>query len=222
MADIFNEIDEELRQEKLRRLWDRHGVLLLVLAVAIVAAVAGWRYYDHWRGVQSRALGDAYVAAGRLAIGGDAKGAEEAFSALAAKSSGGYSALAGLRAAALKAEGGDAAGALAAFDAVAAAAGTPGLLADVARIRAAQVAVDVETRPVLEARVVPLAAVGRPFRGEAREILALAAWKAGDATATAKWIADIDGDPESPRDLTERTAMLSALVKAQATSGKVN
>jgi len=222
MADIFNEIDEELRQEKIRRLWDRYGVLLLVLAVAIVAAVGGWRAYDHWRGLQAQAQGDAYVAAGRLAAGGDVKGAEEAFAALAAKSSGGYPVLAAMRAAALKAEGGDTAGALAAFDAVAASSATPPLLADVARIRAAQIAVDVETRPVLEARVSPLAAAGRPFRGPAREILALAAWKAGDTAATAKWVADIDADPETPRDLAERVAMLSALVKAQATTGKAN
>lgn len=221
MADIFNEIDEDLRQEKIRRLWDRYGILLLVLAVAIVAAVGGWRYYEHWRGTQAQAQGDAYVAAGRLAIAGDVKGAEEAFDALAAKSSGGYPALASLRAAGLKAESGDAAGALAAFDAVARTATTP-LLADVARIRAALIAVDLEDRPTLEARVTPLAAVGRPFRGPAREILALAAWKAGDAAATAKWIAEIDGDPETPRDLAERTAILSALVKAGATSGKVN
>jgi hypothetical protein len=97
MADIFNEIDEQLRQEKIRKLWDRYGVLLLVLAVAIVAGVAGWRFYDNWRVQQAQAQGDAFVAAGRLAATGDVKGAEAGFATLAATSSGGYPALAALR-----------------------------------------------------------------------------------------------------------------------------
>ena len=222
MADIFNEIDEELRQEKIHKLWDRYGVLVLVLAVAVVAAVAGWRFYDHWRVQQSEAQGAAFAAATALVGAGDLVGAEQAFAKLSGQSTGGYPALSALRAAALKAENGDAPGALAAFDAVARAATTPPLLADLARIRAAGVAVDVEDRATLEARVAPLAAAGRPFRGEARELLALAAWKAGDTVNATKWIGDIEADPETPRDLAERSAMLSSLIKAQAPSGKVN
>ena len=59
MADIFNEIDEELRQEKIHKLWDRYGVLVLVAAVVVVVAVAGWRGWDHWRGEQAKLQGNA-------------------------------------------------------------------------------------------------------------------------------------------------------------------
>lgn len=220
MADIFNEIDEELRQEKLQKLWDRYGVLLLAAAVAVVLAVAGWRAYDHWRLKQAEAQGDAFVAAARLATNGDVAGAEAAFTALAGSSSGSYPTLAALRAAALKGEAGDKAAAVAAFDKVASDRATPPLLAEVARIRAAQLAVDVVDRAALEARVAPLAAAAKPFRAEAREILALVAWKAGDFTAANKWLEAIETDPETPRDLADRTAMLTALIAAHTTTGK--
>lgn len=222
MADIFNEIDEELRNEQIHKLWDRYGVLVLVGAVAIVVAVAGWRGYDYWRTIQARAQGDAFAAATALAKAGDAKGAEEAFIGLAKTGAGGYPALASLRAAATVAEAGDEAAAMRAFDGIAANAATPPLLAEVARVRAAYLALDVEERAALEARVTPMALAGKPFRHSAREILAFAAWKAGDAAATRRWIDSIEADPETPRDLADRIAVLAALLQASAASGKAN
>jgi hypothetical protein len=220
MADIFNEIDEELRNEQIRKLWDRYGVLVLAVAVAIVVVVAGWRGYEYWRTIQARAQGDAYAAAMRLAHSGSLAEAAESFRGLAETGSGGYPALASLRAAATLADKGDAAGAIKAFDAVAADQKTPPLFADVARVRAAYLALDEEDRAAVEARAAPLALAGKPFRHSAREILALSAWKANDLTATTKWIETAETDPETPRDLVDRLAVLSALVRGSAATGK--
>ena len=220
MADIFNEIDEELRQEKLGKLWDRWGVVVLAAAVAVVLAVAGWRFWEHRRMLEARAEGDAFVAAARLAADGDDKGAETALLALAKTSSGGYPVLSALRAAAARAAAGETAAAVAAFDAVAAAKTTPPRLAEVARLRAAYLAVDIEDRSAVEARATPLAVAGSPWRGQAREVLALAAWKAGDRTAIETRLAEIEGDPETTRDLADRSAVLRALLVGEGSSGK--
>jgi len=222
MADIFNEIDEELRQEKLKKFWDRWGVAILAAAVAIVFAVAGWRVWDHYRQKAAEAQGDAFLAATRLAESGDAAGAEAAFLKLAETASGGYPVLAGMRAAGARAAAGETAPAIAAFDGLAARPGVPPKIAEMARIRAAYLALDVEDRAAVEARATPLSAAGAPWRAEAREVLALAAWKAGDVAATSARLAEIEADPETPRDLLERIGVLSALVKAQGTAGKAN
>ena len=222
MADIFNEIDEELRQEKLKKLWDRWGVLILAGCVAVVVGVAGWRVWDHYRLKAAEAQGDAYVAASNLARGGDPSGAETAFLALAKSASGGYPVLAGMRAAGARAEDGKTEEAIAAFDALARDGKTPLRFAEMARIRAAYLAVDVEDRAAVEARALPLAVAGSAYRAEAREVLALAAWKADDLAAAAQRIAEIEADAESPRDLLERVGVLSALVKAQGTDGKAH
>ena len=43
MSDIFREVDEEVRRERLQQLWDRHGNLIVALALLIVIAVGGVR-----------------------------------------------------------------------------------------------------------------------------------------------------------------------------------
>ncbi len=43
MADIFSEVDEEVRRERLKQLWDRYGIFLIALAVLIVAGIGAWR-----------------------------------------------------------------------------------------------------------------------------------------------------------------------------------
>ena len=49
MADIFDEIEEELKQDKLNSLWAKYGKYLIGLAVAIVAMVAGYQGYGSWQ-----------------------------------------------------------------------------------------------------------------------------------------------------------------------------
>ena len=48
MADIFQEVDEEVRREQLKKLWDRYGLLVVILAILIVAGVGAWRFYQYW------------------------------------------------------------------------------------------------------------------------------------------------------------------------------
>ena len=63
MSDIFNEVDEELRREQLKKLWDRYGILIITLAVLFVAAVGGWRGYQWWEGKKAAEAGSAFDAA---------------------------------------------------------------------------------------------------------------------------------------------------------------
>ena len=46
MADIFHEVDEEVRRERLQKLWDRYSIYIIALAVLIVAAIGAWRGYE--------------------------------------------------------------------------------------------------------------------------------------------------------------------------------
>ena len=41
MSDIFREVDEEVRREKLNQLWERHSNLIVAVALLIVLGVAG-------------------------------------------------------------------------------------------------------------------------------------------------------------------------------------
>ena len=48
MSDIFQEVDEEVRREKLQQLWERHSNLIIAVALLVVLAVGGWRGYEYW------------------------------------------------------------------------------------------------------------------------------------------------------------------------------
>ena len=99
MTDLFREVDEELRRERLQRLWEAYGVYILSAALAIVLAVAGWRAWEYWEAKRAAESGDRYVAALDLAHQGKHREAAQALEALAREGTRGYAALARFRAA---------------------------------------------------------------------------------------------------------------------------
>ncbi len=43
MSDIFREVEEEVRREQAKKLWDRYGAYVIGVAVLLVAVTAGYR-----------------------------------------------------------------------------------------------------------------------------------------------------------------------------------
>ena len=215
MSDIFNEVDEEVRREQLKKLWERYGNYAIALAVLVVAAVAGWRAYQWYESKLANAAGAAYDAAGRLADEGKQEDAAAAFAKLSADGTAGYRQLARLREAAALAEK-DPKAAVAAYDAIVKDnAGQP-LTSDLAGIRAALLLVDTAKLDEMTQRLEPLAQFGSPFRHTARELLALSAWHNGDLATTRKWVDAAKDDPEAPAGLRARMEVLGALLPEAA------
>ena len=89
---------------------------------------------------------------------------------------------------------------------------------DLARLRAGLLLVDSGTYEEVRQRLEPLASAGRTFRHTAREVLAVAAFHAGDSAATKHWIDLIITDAETPASTRDRVEMLRALTRADAKS----
>jgi uncharacterized SAM-binding protein YcdF (DUF218 family) len=100
VSDIFREVDEEVRREKLQQLWDRHSNLIVAAALLVVLAVGGWRGYDWWEHKKAAEAGQAFEAAVLLAEGGKQAEAQAAFAKVAQEGSSGYRTLARFREAA--------------------------------------------------------------------------------------------------------------------------
>lgn len=105
-SDFIREVDEEIRNEQIRKLWDRFGPFVIGFALLIVVGTAASKGYDYWRQTQAAQSGDALVAALDLSEAGEQAKAVEALEALAADGSGGYPMLAEMRIAAEKASTG--------------------------------------------------------------------------------------------------------------------
>ncbi len=96
VADIFQEVDEEVRREQLKKLWERYGNLLIAACVLIVAGVGGWRGYEYWQAKKAGETGTAFEQAVTLAEAGKHKEAEAAFAKIAADGTAGYRVIARL------------------------------------------------------------------------------------------------------------------------------
>lgn len=213
MSDIFREVDEDIRQEKYRRLWDRLGPWVIAVAVLIVVGTGGYRGWLYWQESQSQQAGDAFFEAVRLSESGDVALAEQKFAELS-DATGGYPALAKLRAATDMVREERTTEALAEFDALSRDSSVDSTLRDIASLRAAYVAVDTEDYAAVADRVEGLTGEDGPFRAAAREILAVAAWKAGDVETARSWIAALDDDPATPTDVARRVGILSQVIDA--------
>jgi len=100
VADIFQEVDEEVRREQLQKLWQRYGHFAIAGCILIVVAVGGWRGYDWWQAKKANESGAAFEAAVALAETGKHQEAEAAFAKLATGGTASYRTLARLREAA--------------------------------------------------------------------------------------------------------------------------
>src|SRR6185312_12647366 len=104
------------------------------------------------------------------------------------------------------------------YDAIAADSGFSGVERDLARVRAAGLLLDTETYNNMLQRLEPAAAPEAAFRHTARELLALSAWRANDATAARKWLDVISEDGQTPSGLRSRAEALQALLPRVAKS----
>ena len=213
MADIFHEVDEEVRRDQLKKLWERYGLYAIVLAVLIVGGIAGWRGYQYWEARKAAEAGAEFEAAIALSEAGKHKEAEDAFAKIAGQAPAGYRVLARMRVAAELADR-DPKAAVAAYDEIAADRSLGQTLQDAATLRAAMLLLDTAPLSDMQRRLDPLAEPARTFRHSARELLALSAWRAGDATAARRYLDMIAADGETPQGTRQRADMLSALIAA--------
>ncbi len=217
MSEIFNEIDDDLRREKLKQLWERYSILIVAGAILIVAAVGGWRGYQYLEAKKAAEAGSAFEAAISLSEQGKSAEAETAFAKIAADGSKGYRGLARLRAAAEAAKRDpQAAGKL--YDAIAADSTVSGSEQDLARIRAGGLLMESEPYAAMRQRLEPASGEDRTYRHTARELLALSAWRANDATASRQWLDMISNDPRTPASIRSRAEALQALLPPAAKS----
>lgn len=217
MSEIFNEIDEDLRREQLKKLWDRYSIVIVAAAILIVAAVGGWRGYMYLEAKKAAEAGSAFEAAISLSDQGKSAEAEAAFAKIAADGSKGYRGLARLRAAAEAAKRDpQAAGKL--YDAIAADSAVSGSEQDLARIRAGSLLMESEPYAAMRQRLEPASGEDRTYRHTARELLALSAWRANDAAAARQWLDMIGNDPRTPASIRSRAEALQALLPPAAKS----
>ena len=217
MSELFDEVDEDVRRDQLKKLWDQYSIYIVAGAFLIIAAVGGWRGYQYLEAKKAAETGAAFEKASELSEQNKHAEAEAAFNDLVAKAPSGYRTLARLRAAG-EAASRDSQAAAKMYDDIAADRSVGAAEQDLARVRAAGLLLETSSYPNMLTRLEAAAAPGSTFRHTARELLALSAWRVNDTTAARKWLDLIANDGETPPSLRSRAEALQGLLPPVAKS----
>ena len=213
---LAREIDEELRRERLLKLWEQYGTYAIAAVVVILGGIGVYNFLEHRRAQAAEAAGVRLALAGRETAENRQADAHKTLEEIAAAGPKGYATLARLRLAAGLREAGNTKEAVAAYEGIASEGGIDPLLADFARLQAAMLRLDSADWTEMENRLTGLAADGNAWRHSARELLALAAQKAGKLADAREEYQRLLGDPGTPPGIAGRArVMMSMLTEAE-------
>ncbi len=210
--NLFKEIDEELRQEKMTVLWKKYGNYVIGAAVLLVGSVAAFQGWQAWDTNRRSDDSTQFSAALKAVVQQRTEDASQAFARLAKDGSKGYATLSRLNQSGLQAQGGDTAGAAAAYLTIANDDSIDPIFRDLALLLSALHDLDKADPDELAQRVQKLSGANNPWRHSAKEIEALLAQRKGDRAQAGKLFQELADDVTAPAGIRARAAEMSAIL----------
>ncbi|MDA1089730.1 MAG: tetratricopeptide repeat protein [Proteobacteria bacterium] len=213
---LFQEIDEELRQDRAHQLWQAYGKYAIAAVVVIIAAVGGYQSWRNYDLSTRRAAGERFHAAMGLAATNKNDAAFKAFADIAADGSKGYQLLARFSQARILAQNGKSLDASLAYRVLADDVSVDSLYRGLATILGAYQDLNSPGADfaALKQRLQPLMAKTDPWRFSAQEITGLLSMRSGDKTKARELFSALDKDRDTPQGVRTRAQeMLSILGK---------
>ncbi len=207
MADIFDEINEELKQDRMTALWQRYGKYVIAFVIAVVAGVSltqGYSYYTQKRDARSA---DVFF----NAILSD----DELVTLEAAKEelSDGYVLLAEFRLAAALAENDQAAEAEQHYLSIAARDDIQRIYRDIALLLSVMQAPESTQLSDLQIRLDPLISSASPLKGLALEQAAALDVRRGNKAAAIKKLNELVALTDIPASLRQRASQILTVLE---------
>ncbi|MGI9481238.1 MAG: tetratricopeptide repeat protein [Hyphomicrobiales bacterium] len=209
---IFREVDEEVRAEHAKKIWEKYGAYAMGLCIGVVLAVAGIKGWQAWAVYKNEQAGEQYVTALNLVRDGKAAEAEAAFAEIAKNGPDGYASLARFQQAAALVQKGDGSGAVKVYDQIAASSSIDQALRDLARMRAGLILVDTAPMAEIEKRMAGLNTEKGAWRHSAREVIGLAAYRTGNMQKANTLLSEILADPAAPASVRQRAQILLGVI----------
>lgn len=221
MADIFDEINAEMRQDRTRALWDKYGVYVIGLVLAIILAVGGSSAYSSYVANESEAASARYELLLQDIDGAPTQMRLQALRDFSEAENSTYGVLAAfMTAQTLQAEQ-QLEAAIGIYDDIADDSRLANALRDYATISASYALVGTVQTANLEVKLRHLLLDSNGFRHAAREIIALSFFLGKDYLAAREQIELALQDEGLPRKHAERLAILSEAVRANMTDNKL-
>lgn len=219
VADIFDELNEDLRAERARALAVRYSGLIAVLLVLVLLGFGGWEAWRWNTQRQAEAAATPFIAAMSLADAlpgsGPAparKAAAALFAQVAATGTEGYRVLARLREAALQSDAGQPEAALQLWDQVAADPAADPLIRSLANLLWVQHSLDAGAPDAINARLLPLDVAGNPWRPLAQEAQAMLALRLDDRPGSVRILRALADDGTANQGQRDRARGLLTII----------
>ncbi len=207
---FLREVNEAVRQDQYKKLWDQYGVYALGLAVLVVAGVAGYKGWTYWQEKRAQDAGSQFSQA--LQDSTDTAKAREILEGLTQSGPEGYRVLARFQLAAAEAKAGETDKAVADYDALAVDPQVDTILQGHATLQAAALRLEKADLAEMERRLKPLTDSASPWQFSARELLGLTAYRLNDMREAERQFSALVGDQGTPPNLRERADMMLALI----------
>jgi len=213
---FIREVDEELRRDQVKTLWQRYGRLAIVAIVAALIGLGGWLWYQADQAKRSGVEGEQLSAAIQDLGTGNTTAASAKLAPLATSKVEGYRVAAKLAQADLALDKNDIKTAAAAFAAIAADTSLAQPYRDAALIR--QTAAEYDTLPpaTVVARLRPLAVAGSPWFGSAGEMSAIAYMRMNQPKPAAALLTAMAADEGVPETIRSRAVQLAGVLGIDA------
>lgn len=201
---LLRELDDEIRAERYRKLWEKYWQVIVGTIVAIPLAAVLWQVYDARSRSIAESAGARFETARRLAAENKPAEAAKTFSEIVTDGPAGYATLARLQTAATTVKGEKPADAVPIYEAIASDNAAPPALRDFARLQAASLRLESADWTEIQNRLNPLTDEKNAFRSMARELLGLAALKAGKPDDARRAFLLVIGDAKTSQGQKER------------------
>jgi hypothetical protein len=208
LSDIFREVEEDVRREKLEKFWKAYGDYVIALAAVIVIGIAGFELWQRYEANQRDKASVAFSAAQRIT---NPKLAAVAFADLAQTAPKGYALLARLEQAHSLLASGQRDEALALYKQIADE--DKGSVGASARLREAWALADTSSRADLESLLAPLRVPPGAWSQLADEVLAYSDYHANQTAKATDEFTALANDINSPQQLRVRARAMAAFLK---------
>ena len=210
MVDIFDEVDEDVRRERMQAMAKRYGPILGLVVTLIIGGVAAFTFWKQYQADARLEAGAAFIVASD-AIEADPAASAATFGDLVADGPAGYPVLASFKQAEALTAAGDRKGALDVLNGVEAME-APVRYKHLARLQALSLRSYDEDPATLLPLYEELAASGAPWRAMALEQAGMIEWSLGREVDARKRFEAISADISAPVALRSRAdAALTAL-----------